>query len=36
MAKFRCDKCGAEFGSDEKLADHYKRHLEMTTPAPSQ
>jgi hypothetical protein len=34
MAKFKCDKCEAEFDSDEKLAEHYKTHLEtpMTTP----
>jgi hypothetical protein len=36
MAKFTCDECGAEFGSDEKLADHYKRHLEMTTSTTTQ
>jgi hypothetical protein len=35
MARFTCDMCGAEFGSDEKLADHYKRHMEVTISTPS-
>jgi hypothetical protein len=29
MAKFKCDMCGAEYGSDEKLAEHYQIHVSM-------
>lgn len=35
MAEFRCDMCGAEFGSDEKLADHYESHVKMPVSMPS-
>jgi hypothetical protein len=31
MPKFVCDICHEEFGSDEKLADHYKAHVEKVT-----
>jgi len=32
--KYACDKCEAKFDSDEKLAEHYKTHVEspMTVP----
>jgi len=31
--KYKCDACGAEFGSDEKIAEHYKTHVQpMTVP----
>jgi hypothetical protein len=35
MAKFVCDRCSAEFGSDEKLAEHYKGHVQMPVSMPS-
>jgi len=35
MAKFRCDRCGAEYGSDEKLAEHYKIHVSMPVSMPN-
>jgi hypothetical protein len=28
MPRFRCEVCESEFGSDEKLADHYSIHLQ--------
>jgi len=35
MAKFKCDRCGAEYGSDEKLAEHYKIHVSMPVSMPN-
>ncbi len=35
MPKFTCDVCVAEFGSDERLADHYTGHTKAPASMPS-